>query len=70
MFACGFMISVNLFFVGILGVYVARIYDEVRGRPTYMLGRVRAQKAAGVRTDLPHAPTAELLSDLEVPVNL
>jgi polyisoprenyl-phosphate glycosyltransferase len=43
MFAFGFLASVNLFFVGILGVYVARIYDEVRGRPTYMVGRVRAR---------------------------
>src|SRR5438045_837338 len=29
-FAFGFLMSVNLFFVGILGVYIARIYDEVR----------------------------------------
>jgi polyisoprenyl-phosphate glycosyltransferase len=44
MFAIGFLISVNLFFVGILGVYVARIYDEVRGRPTYLISRVRRRK--------------------------
>jgi dolichol-phosphate mannosyltransferase len=44
MFAVGFLISVNLFFVGILGVYVARIYDEVRGRPTYLISRVRRRK--------------------------
>jgi dolichol-phosphate mannosyltransferase len=44
MFAVGFLISVNLFFVGILGVYVARIYDEVRGRPTYLVSRIRRRK--------------------------
>lgn len=44
MFAVVFLISVNLFFVGILGVYVARIYDEVRGRPTYLISRVRRRK--------------------------
>jgi polyisoprenyl-phosphate glycosyltransferase len=41
MFAIGFLISVNLFFLGIVGVYVARIYDEVRGRPTYLVSRIR-----------------------------
>ncbi len=63
MFAFGFMISVNLFFVGILGVYVARIYDEVRGRPTYMLGRVRARKAARVGTEV-RQPAADKLQSV------
>jgi polyisoprenyl-phosphate glycosyltransferase len=31
------MNSILLFFVGILGVYVARIYREVRRRPTYLV---------------------------------
>ena len=26
---------------GIIGVYVARIYNEVRARPAYMLSRIR-----------------------------
>ena len=39
--------SVNLMVIGLLGVYVSRIYDEVRGRPTYVLGRTR------LRDDLP-----------------
>jgi hypothetical protein len=33
--------SVSLAFSGIIGVYVARIYNEVRARPAYMLSRVR-----------------------------
>jgi polyisoprenyl-phosphate glycosyltransferase len=31
--------SINLAFCGILGVYLARIYDEVRRRPSYVVGR-------------------------------
>lgn len=37
--------SITLTFVGILGIYVARIYDEVRARPTYLVARVRAPLA-------------------------
>ncbi len=37
--------SVSLAFAGIIGVYVARIYNEVRARPTYMLSRIRKRKA-------------------------
>ena len=39
--AIGFLSSINLFLVGVLSVYVSRIYDEVRGRPTYVVGRKR-----------------------------
>jgi dolichol-phosphate mannosyltransferase len=35
------MNSILLFFVGILGVYVARIYREVRRRPTYIVSYAR-----------------------------
>jgi polyisoprenyl-phosphate glycosyltransferase len=45
-FAIIFLGSVNLTFTGILGVYQARIYDEVRGRPAYILGRVREHAQA------------------------
>jgi polyisoprenyl-phosphate glycosyltransferase len=45
LFAIVFLGSVNLTFAGILGVYMARIYDEVRGRPTYVVGRIRARPA-------------------------
>jgi polyisoprenyl-phosphate glycosyltransferase len=43
-FTVVFLSSVNLFFAGILGVYVARIYDEVRGRPTYVVGRLKRHR--------------------------
>ena len=37
--------SVSLVFSGIIGVYVARIYDEVRARPPYVLSRIRPPEA-------------------------
>lgn len=33
--------SVTLAFLGIIGVYVARIYNEIRARPTYVISLVR-----------------------------
>ena len=33
--------SINLTFSGVLGVYLARIYDEVRRRPSYVIGRAQ-----------------------------
>jgi len=43
------MNSIVLFFMGIVGVYVARIYREVRRRPTYIVSFAReaAQKKSG-----------------------
>jgi len=32
-----FLTGVNLFFLGLLGIYVARIYDEARNRPLYII---------------------------------
>jgi dolichol-phosphate mannosyltransferase len=49
------MNSILLFFVGILGVYVARIYREVRRRPTYLVSLVRR---AGVAPGLTHGGAA------------
>jgi dolichol-phosphate mannosyltransferase len=33
--------SISLAFMGIIGAYVARIYNEVRARPAYMLSRIQ-----------------------------
>lgn len=45
-FAIVFLSSVNLVLVGVLGIYVSRIYDEVRGRPTYVVGQRRFHDVA------------------------
>jgi polyisoprenyl-phosphate glycosyltransferase len=39
--------SINLTFCGILGVYLARIYNEVRHRPSYVVARASTASAAG-----------------------
>jgi putative glycosyltransferase len=41
------MDSILLFFVGILGVYVARIYREVRRRPAYIVSLARRSRQQG-----------------------
>jgi polyisoprenyl-phosphate glycosyltransferase len=42
-FAFVFLSSVNLVMIGVLGVYIARIHEEVRARPTYVVARNRVR---------------------------
>ncbi len=42
-FAFGFLSSVNLMMIGVLGVYIGRIHEEVRARPTYLVARNRVR---------------------------
>jgi undecaprenyl-phosphate 4-deoxy-4-formamido-L-arabinose transferase len=35
-----FLIGVILFGIGLLGEYIGRIYQEVRGRPRYVIAKV------------------------------
>jgi polyisoprenyl-phosphate glycosyltransferase len=41
-----FASSINLFFLGVLGEYVGLIFDEVKDRPRYLVGRTYGAKPA------------------------
>jgi glycosyltransferase involved in cell wall biosynthesis len=49
-FLVTFLSGVLLFFLGIIGEYVGRVYEEIKGRPLYVVARTVGSTSAG-RTD-------------------
>lgn len=49
-FAAFFFGGLQLFFLGVVGAYLARVYEEVKARPRYILRDVWASGEAGVPT--------------------
>jgi polyisoprenyl-phosphate glycosyltransferase len=47
-----FFAGVQLLFIGILGEYLARVYDEVKGRPPYIVAEVVQPTVASSRHPL------------------
>lgn len=43
-----FLGGIQLFFIGILGEYLGRIFDETKGRPLYLLAQHRSSRVAEV----------------------
>jgi hypothetical protein len=35
-----FLSGMNLFFLGVIGEYVGRVYEEAKARPLYVIGRL------------------------------
>jgi len=58
--AITFLSGVNLFFLGIIGEYVGRVYEEAKGRPHYVVRKMVGQRSLGrwgatPRIDIPDA---------------
>jgi dolichol-phosphate mannosyltransferase len=45
--AMTFLSGINLFFLGIIGEYVGRIYEETKGRPHYVVLKIVKRNASG-----------------------
>jgi len=45
-----FLSGVNLFFLGIIGEYIGRVYEEAKGRPHYVVRAVAGQRTFRTRT--------------------
>jgi glycosyltransferase involved in cell wall biosynthesis len=42
-----FLSGVNLFFLGIIGEYIGRVYEEAKGRPHYVVRKIVRQRSLG-----------------------
>jgi dolichol-phosphate mannosyltransferase len=60
--AVTFLSGVNLFFLGIIGEYVGRVYEEAKGRPHYVVRKVIGQRSLGNHAaTIPSTDVAEAL---------
>lgn len=50
-----FLSGVNLFFLGVIGEYVGRVYEETKARPHYVLGKVVRRRGGTAGPDVADA---------------
>jgi len=62
-----FLSGIQLIVIGIVGLYLARVYDEVRGRPLYLVREVRGFISRDDRDGLTGPATAEELDTRGAP---
>jgi len=58
--AMTFFSGVNLFFLGIIGEYVGRVYEETKGRPHYVIHKIVRGNSNRKKADLPQAETVSV----------
>lgn len=44
-----FLSGINLFFLGIIGEYIGRVYEEAKGRPHYVVRKIVGERSLGQR---------------------
>jgi len=49
-----FLSGVNLFFLGVIGEYLGRVYEQVKARPSYVVGRIIGKTSAAAPASPPY----------------
>jgi hypothetical protein len=60
-----FFSGINLLSLGIVGEYIARIFDEVKGRPLYLVRQSRGQATHASNLKNQSLPEQALSSDID-----